>query len=40
MGKSQSVIMAEYMIGLLTIYGTKKRKEKSPVRTRFSTGTV
>jgi len=30
---SQSVIIAAYKSGLLTIYGTKKYKENLPVRT-------
>jgi len=30
---SYSVIIAVYMIGLLTIYGIKKHKDKIPVKT-------
>jgi len=39
-GTSQSIIMAAYNTGLLTIYGTKKHNKKLPVRTEISTGTV
>jgi hypothetical protein len=37
---SQSVIMAAFKIGLLTIYGTKKHNKKLPVRTEVSGGAV
>jgi len=37
---SHSVNMAAYNTGLLTIYGIKKHKEKSPVRTQFSSRAV
>ena len=35
----QSVIMAAYKIGLLTIYGTKKHKEKITYKKFYSTST-
>jgi len=37
---SHSVTMAAKNNGMLTIYGIKKHKEKSPVRTQFSSGAV
>ena len=39
-GTSQSIIMAAYNTGLLTIYGIKKHNKKLPVRILVSTGAV